>query len=267
MVAASQGGVVSRHQAVKCGLSNIDVDTRLRRGEFRSLWPNVLLVDADLFDELTWLTQAHAALLLHGPTAVLALGAAARVLGIAGADTNPSIVEVVLPPGSERHQSPGIELHFWDVNPQDLVKVDGLVATSPTRTLADLALTVPRNRAVAAMDSALNKGLLTPADLVRAQQLTRKRRNCVLADEWWKLADGRAESPLETWCRLDCADAGVAPDELQWNVVDQYGTFIGRGDMAWRKRKRPLVGEADGVDPHSQPAALFSVTLNVPAAL
>ena len=56
---------------------------------------------------------------------------------------------------------------------------------------------------------------------------------------------------------MDCIDGGLAPDDLQWNVFDHDGRHLGRADMAWKKRRRPLVGEADGAGPHSLPDALF----------
>ena len=252
-----QDGVVTRPQAIGCGFTPSEIDTRIRRGEFQRLWTGVLFVDADMFGEPSWWARARGALLLHGPSAALTQGSAARLLGIAGADTDHDVIQVVLPPGTERHQETGIELHFQRMSPDDCCEVDGLRTTSTLRTLADLALTVRRNCAIAAMDSALHQGLLTTDELQLARAMTAGRRNCRRADGWWDLADGRSESPLETWCRLDCVDGGVPPDELQWNIHDRYGVLLGRADMAWKRRRRELVGEADGVEPHSAPKALF----------
>jgi hypothetical protein len=70
-------------------------------------------------------------------------------------------------------------------------------------------------------------------------------------------ADERAQTPLETRVRLACIDGAVAPDELQYAVRDKRGRIVGFGDLAWLKRARPLIGEADGRTPHSAPAALL----------
>jgi len=256
--AASQRGVVSIEQARAAGVTVDDIRTRVRRGEYRRLHRGVLLIDAELYPEVPWMTRAFAAQLRHGREGFIGVGSAARVLGIAGADTDESNIAVVLPPGSERHQVPGIALHFWPLGRDDVMELGGLRLTTATRTLADLALHVPRNCAVSAMDSALNQNLVTADELQLSKSLTRGRPDCRKADEWWDLADGRSESPLETWTRLDCIDGGLAPDELQWNVLDSAGGFLGRADLAWKKRRRALVGEADGAGPHSEPEALFN---------
>ena len=255
--AAMQHGVVSIAQARAAGVPDESIRTRVRRGEYRRLQRGVLLIDAQLYPEVPWMTRAFASQLRHGPQAVIGVGSATRRLGIAGADTDERIIDVVLPPGTERHQVPGIALHFWPLSPDEVMELGGLRVTTATRTLADLALHVPRNCAVSAMDSALHQNLVTPDELQLAKALTRGRPLCRKADEWWDLADGRSESPLETWSRLDCIDGGVAPDDLQWNVLAHDGRFLGRADMAWKKRRRALVAEADGAGPHSQPDALF----------
>lgn len=258
VIAATQHGVVSVSQARKTGLSNDDVGTRVRRGQFRRLWRGVLLVDAELYEETPWLSRIQAALLLHGPGAVAGLGTAARLLGVAGADTPLDVIDVILPNGLARHQVAGIQLHFWPVAHGQIASVGQIRCTDAVRTMADLVPRLPRNGAVAALDSALNLGLLVPNDLLAARQIAAGRPGCAIASGWWELADGRAQSPLESWVRLNCHDAGLRPDALQWPVHDHFGALVGIGDLAWVEgRSRPLVAEADGADPHSRPTAVF----------
>jgi very-short-patch-repair endonuclease len=42
-----------------------------------------------------------------------------------------------------------------------------------------------------------------------------------------------AESPMETWLRLAVVDAGFPEPELQVEITDPHGRFLGRVDMAW----------------------------------
>jgi hypothetical protein len=257
-LARLQHGVLSLDQARAVGLSKDDVRTRVRRGQYRRLWRGVIWVDAELTDEPPWESRAAGALLFHGPRAVLGLSSATRALAISGADQSDRSIDILLPTGCERHQVPGIALHFWDVPPHRRVTAGALRCSDPVQTLGDLVPRLSRNCAVSVLDSALNKGLLQPSDLALAQDIAAGRPGCETARTWWRLADGRAQSPLETWVRLDCVDGGVAPDELQFPVHDRHGRVIGYGDMAWVKgRRRPLIGEADGADVHSRPGALF----------
>jgi hypothetical protein len=60
---------------------------------------------------------------------------------------------------------------------------------------------------------------------------------------------------LETRVRLRAADGQVAPDELQYRVVDRSGHVVAIADLAWLGRR--VAGEADGVDAHDNPDAVF----------
>lgn len=255
---AQQHGAITVAQARASGLSHDDIRTRVRRGQYARLWRGILWIWAELAEAPDWETRAAGALLLHGPAAALGLGSAARALTVAGADQPEDTIQVVRPRGGERHQRPGITLHFWDIPESRTSTVNGLRCTDALQTAADLVPRLRRNNAVAFLDSALHQGLLVPDDLAAAQLLAAGRPGCDVARRWWVLADGRAASPLETWVRLDCIDGGVAPDVLQYPVHDSLGRIIGYGDLAWLKdRRRPLVGEADGAGVHSAPKAVY----------
>ncbi|WP_439692799.1 endonuclease domain-containing protein [Curtobacterium sp. SP.BCo] len=53
-----------------------------------------------------------------------------------------------------------------------------------------------------------------------------------------------AESPMETWLRLAVVGAGFPEPQLQVEVVDPGGNFLGRVDMAWPEHRIAL--EYDG---------------------
>lgn len=54
-----------------------------------------------------------------------------------------------------------------------------------------------------------------------------------------------AESPMETWLRLAVVDAGFPEPELQVDVVDASGRFLGRVDMAWSRYRIALEYDGD----------------------
>src|SRR5699024_1935735 len=110
-----------------------------------------------------------------------------------------------------------------------------LVSEVPTALVHALPY-LDRNHGVAVLDSALNRGFIQTSDLALIQQRLRGRRGAARVRSWWSLVDGRSESPLETWARLDCHDHDLPPDKLQVVLRDAAGTFVGRGDMGWRRR-------------------------------
>jgi hypothetical protein len=50
-------------------------------------------------------------------------------------------------------------------------------------------------------------------------------------------------------------DGLVAPDTLQHEIRDSDGYLLGIGDLGWLRAQ--VIGEADGVGPHSTPEAVF----------
>ncbi|MGW1002010.1 hypothetical protein [Streptomyces sp. NPDC002520] len=127
--------------------------------------------------------------------------------------------------------------------------------TTPVRTCADLLLQLPRMEAVSVLDSALHQGLLAESDLHKIPTHLSGRPHAPRARTWLRLANARAESPLETRVRLICLDDGLPLPVLQWRIPDLEQGCSYRIDLGWPAR---LVGiEADGKAPHSTPQALY----------
>ncbi len=201
--------------------------------------------------------SAWLALLAFGPGAVAVGQCALALHGVAGLPTEIEPQAAVCR-GRHRQDRDGVHLREFDNGMETVVLAGRLVASVPW-ALAQAVPELARMNAVAVMDSALNRRLLDPAGLERAHLLARGRRGVARTHEWWTLADGRAESPLETLARLDCADSGVAPDDLQVVVVDPDGRFLGRGDLGWRlDGGRWLIAEIDGREWHEAPLALLA---------
>jgi hypothetical protein len=122
--------------------------------------------------------------------------------------------------------------------------VDGTVVTAPARTVLDVARHAPLRTAVAAMDAALHSALVTPSDLSEVLLHCATWPGARSAQRALRLADGRAESPLESISRLMIADLGVPPAELQVVIHDKSGRFVARLDAYWDDVG--VGGEADG---------------------
>ena len=196
------------------------------------------------------------ALLAHGPEAVAVGQSALAMLGVQGlpGEIRP---EVAMPGGSPRATRDGIVVRCY-AGPIPTVRRGEFWVAAPEWALAQAVLELDRDHAVAVLDSALHRGVIRPDGLGVVAGLTRGRRGAGRLRAWWGLVDGRSQSPLETWARLQCVDAGVPPDELQVPIRDARGRVVARGDLGWRlTRGRWLVVEIDGAGPHTEPEALF----------
>jgi hypothetical protein len=97
------------------------------------------------------------------------------------------------------------------LEPEEVTVVDGVPVLVPLRTLSDLAAVLAPDALVVALDHALHEGVVTAGEV--------------------QLADGRAESPLETLTRLLLLP--LLPSlRPQVEVRDRWGRVIARLDLA-----------------------------------
>lgn len=131
--------------------------------------------------------------------------------------------------------------------------VGGRPATDPAWTAVEIARTLRRPRALAALDAALHSGACTGADLASAVDGQRGRRGIVAVRALLTHADGSAESPMESEARLVFIDGGLPRPELQFEIVDRQGR-LWRADFAWPEFG--VVAEYDSMQWHASPDAL-----------
>lgn len=250
--------MITRAQAIGLGLARHEVDSRVRAGRWVRLSPSTYLVDADQDAPVPRQARVRAAALSLGRDAVLVLDTAAELYGVAGLPKTEEI-HISLPGEAARRVraiDPAVTLHQLVIPPAAVSTVDGLAATTPLRTVADVILRTDRYSAVSVLDSALNRKVLRTEELAAIPPLIRGRRGAVAARRCLTEADGRAQSPLETRTRLRCVDGRVPPDELQVPIRDADGYLLGVGDLGWLGAR--VLGEADGTGPHSGPEAVFT---------
>jgi hypothetical protein len=147
------------------------------------------------------------------------------------------------------HQAPdyrasrrGLVFHRGGCRDGELVRIGGVLATSPARTVIDLLRALPRIDGIAVVDAALAGGQVTTGEL--AEQLERDRRTPGIprARELVTLANRLAESPMESRMRLIFHDAGLPEPTPQFEVRvtrgGRYGDIVVlryRLDLAWPK--------------------------------
>lgn len=254
-LAVRSGGLVSATQALALGFSYSEVDRRCVLGDWRRLCRGRYLVQPWEYSEddiRRLLIRATADSL--GPRVIAMYGTAAELLGLQGVPSSAPL-QFSVSPASARDHRRGVRIHQATFGPGEIVKLGGTLTTAPARTVADLLRTLDRASAVSVADSALHQKLLAPDDLVHVQRLMARRTGAAIGRSRVSLLDARAESPLETRTRLICVDAGLAPEALQYQVLDGSGAVVARADLAWPSRF--VIVEADGVTAHGGPDALL----------
>ena len=184
-----------------------------------------------------------------GTAVAVCLGTAAAVYGF---DTEePHDLHVLSPPGSRLRSADGLVVHRRDGAP--LVTWKTRPATAPAWTAVEVARSLRRPRGLATLDAALRSGTCTRPELWRAAVVQAGRRGIVAVRDLIPLADGLAESPMESEARLAMIDGGLPMPQLQYDVVDGNGERR-RLDFAWPDYR--VAVEYDGLDWHSGPDAM-----------
>ena len=130
-----------------------------------------------------------------------------------------------------------------------------LPVTPRARTVADLLRESDDHlQAVAFADAALRSGVdraAVEAVLADCPRWPGVRR----AGAAWAVADGRAESPLESRCRVWFARQGLPAPSPQVRIINDRGREIARVDFLFREQR--TVCEADGRVKYDDPRALW----------
>jgi very-short-patch-repair endonuclease len=249
-LAVAQHGVVSSLQLLALGFTNRQIDRRLESGRLGRLHHGVYLVGgAGLTRHARWM----AAVLACGPSAVLSHRDAAALWGMA--DFALGDVEVTVPGTGTRSQL-GIRIHRTRHLPlEDISSRCQIPATTPARTLADLAAGLSLRHLEAAFEEGLRSGVLGPEAL--REQLGRNRRrrgtrllHLLVALEPEQIA--RTRSALEARFLRLCRSEGLPMPEVNayvggyevdasWpgtNVIVELDSWAYHGSRAAFERDR-----------------------------
>ncbi|MEU8240225.1 DUF559 domain-containing protein [Actinoplanes missouriensis] len=185
---------------------------------------------------------AAAALLLPPGTAIGGLSAA--YLWGAELVRPQSPVSVVAPRNGWMIRDHRITTHYTTLADTDLTVAGGLPVTTVERTAFDLGRRLPRTEAVVVLDALLHRGL-DPGDVSALIRQRPRWPGIARLEGALRLADGRAESPMETRLRLLVGDAGLPSPRPQCEIRDQRGKLIGRVDLGWPVARLAVEYEGD----------------------
>ncbi|MDK3255512.1 type IV toxin-antitoxin system AbiEi family antitoxin domain-containing protein [Blastococcus capsensis] len=155
-------------------------------------------------------------LALDRPTAVLSHATAARLWGFPRARSTPPTVRLTDP--QHNRTGRGFRMTRAPLDDAEIRRSGPFRLTSAARTLVDCAREWPLEDAVIAMDAALLARRVSPEQLRDAVARVLDWPGARRANRALLLADGRAESPLETRGRLRIVGAGLPRPELQVEI-------------------------------------------------
>lgn len=240
-------------QATECGVPARVLRQWVREREvrrvFRGVYADSLLPD-------TVLVRAQALQLVLTPSTLVCGRTAAWLddvdtLAYRELEVLPPIETCVLPEFTRcrRRECDG---KSRDLAISDIEDVAGVLKTTAVRTALDLGCELSRRDALAALDSYLRLAKVTREELKGQLARYKGRRGVVQLRELVAIADGRAESPGESWTRLTIVDADLPFPELQWWVY-VGGRPVYRLDLAYPKHR--VAVEFDGEEFHDSPEA------------
>ncbi|GAA5107391.1 hypothetical protein GCM10023339_05380 [Alloalcanivorax gelatiniphagus] len=219
-VAASQGGIFSRAQALRAGYTEREIKALTRpEGDWAVVRLGVYCERArlDPLDHRSrWLLKDRAAALSTQRPVTMSHDSAARLLTIDTLDPPAHASHLTLygPRGSRR--SSGLVRHR-DLLPLCVERVDGLLATSYARTAVDIARWHGYRDGVVAMDSVRRLGV-PQSDLVAELDRMRHHPHIARAHAALRDSDAGAESVLETLGRELVASLGIGEVHTQFAV-------------------------------------------------
>ena len=173
--------------------------------------------------------------------AVFAGVTAAWMLGLDLDPIHP--VEVVVPPISGIRSRSGLTVRRCEVAPHEVVTIRQLRATNLLWTLSDLCLRYPALEALVALDMAIRARVTSTVALRRFAKTSRGHAGVRQLRFLAELA-APSESPMETRLRWLLIQAGLPGPEVQTNLHDADGRFVGRADLYYPSAR--LVLEYDG---------------------
>lgn len=247
-VAEPRFGAFSTDQARSCGYSDDAIRWMLRTRQWHRLRRGAY-IDRATFDDLDRLGRHRALIgavsLSYADRVAVSHVSAAVLHGFAVWEQDLSRVHLTrLDDGAPRIER-DVHHHAGEVPAGHVIlRDDGLLVSSPHRTLLEVATTSPLEQALVTADAALHSGLVRYAELRELVDACRSWPGARDAGAVVSLADGRAESVGETRTRLAMRDAGLPTPELQVEVYDRFGELVGRVDFLFPEQN--TVVEFDG---------------------
>lgn len=246
-IAASQGGVVMRSQALAAGYTEAEIDRRRRQ----KLWVPIRrgayverAVYAAMTREQLHVALVHAAVRSLAKPAVVSHVSAAILRGLPSWGLDLSLVHVTRGDLHSPRIEGGVHHHAGELRNDDLEQIDGIWVTSPARTAIDTARVTAFEAAVVVTDALLHRGLVDRGTILDRLESMRDWPGTCNAGRVAEFADGRSESVGESRTRVAFELVGLPRPDLQRLITTPDGKIVGRSDFLFDGLW--TIGEFDG---------------------
>ena len=222
-VAAGQGGLFTRSQAVSSGCSERELKTRtgargdwavVRRGVYteRALWE-------PLDDDQRYRLRVRAAVLTAAKPCLPSHASSAALLQLPLRPHWIELVHVTRPGVTGSRTEGGVKHHLARYAPEQVAVASGLRVLDLARTAVDIGREFGFTDGVVAADAALRRGA-TKHQLEQALLAMRSWPHVTRARAAVQVADGGAQSVGESLLRLLILELGIGEPETQFKIVD-----------------------------------------------
>lgn len=244
--AARRDGVLTLDDALRCGLTAEQVRRRLESGRWEQLVRGVYRIAGS---PDTWRQRTRAAHAAVRPAGGALTHVSAGALH--GLRSPPALPQVSVPRGRSI-RCPIAKVRQADMHRGDLMTVDGMRCSTPSRVLVELAAQLSRVELEQLVDDAVCSGKTSVESTLGAlERVGRHRPGRVLLRsvlEVWSDAI-RPESQGEARLLRRLVEWGLPAPVLQHRIDAADGTFVARVDAAWPSRRVAL--EYEGVRHHA----------------
>lgn len=247
-VLSDQHNVISRQQALGCGMTRDALAHRIRPGgSWQRLFSGVYLAQTG---SPAALHKEMAALLHGGPQAVLTGPAALRGLGIITAE--PAVFDVLVPMRRQCRNVSFVAVHRTSRMPRRIIRKGGRLYVLPPRALADAARGMTDLREVRALIAgAIQRGQCAPDALRHELSEGPVRHSALLRRVVAETAEG-IRSPTEGDFRDLIVRSGLPKPMFNARLFTAEGTFICCPDAWWPDAG--VAAEVDSREWHLRPA-------------
>lgn len=224
-------------QAEALGVSRSSLRGSQWRNVFRGVWAHVDLPDSR---ELRF-----AAVRLVLPEGDFVCGlTSAWLYGIDVQDRRGDLVWMGCRTGRRLRTRSGCLVREITVEDCDLQVVDGVLMTTPLRTVFDCGRWLSLVEGVVVADAICHSGAVDRGTLKQYARTHRALRGVRRLDQVVDLVEPKSESPMETRVRLLIVFAGLPRPEAQLVILDRNRNFVARVDLGYPEQR--LIVEYDG---------------------
>ncbi|WP_165547156.1 type IV toxin-antitoxin system AbiEi family antitoxin domain-containing protein [Kribbella sindirgiensis] len=238
LIAAHQGGVFSRRQALASGCTHEQIVRHLRDGSWEQIRRGQYAEKLDLAAPPPWerarwthLRQMHAVMNAIRARSVAVSHQSALVLhGLPTWGLDLGRVHVTRLDGQSGGLVAGVQHHLGVLTAADLTVVDGRLVTSVARAALESACTTSFEVGVVGFDAALRAGNLGEDEVQRLQSASTFWPGSATARRALRFGNGLAESVGESRLRVLMHEHGMPEPRLQTEFYDRLG-LVGRVDF------------------------------------